>query len=98
MNETLRNSFYYRESSVQRLSILKLADSRATLGYRHQRSLSLLELFVQSGGAKHPLAILEAHTLMAHNNDVDPGVLTPWHYGMLTHVTLIAQLVYPFLI
>ncbi|XP_043288252.1 nuclear pore complex protein Nup160 homolog isoform X2 [Venturia canescens] len=77
------------ETSVQRLSSLKLTDSRATLGNRQQRSLSLLELFVQSGGAKH------AHTLMAHATDVDPSALTPWHYGMLTHVTLIAQLVWP---
>lgn len=80
---------FYRETSVQRLSLLKLTDSRATLGHRQQRSLSLLELFVQTGGSKH------AHTLITRANDIDPSALTPWHCGMLTHVTLIAQLVWP---
>ena len=76
------------DSSVQRLALLKLVDSRATVGFRQHRSLSLLELFIQSSGAKH------AHNLMAHTN-LDATTLIPWHYGMLTHVTLIAQLIWP---
>ncbi|XP_066602662.1 nuclear pore complex protein Nup160 homolog [Prorops nasuta] len=76
------------ESSAQRLSILKFNESRATIGQRQHRSLSVLELFVQSAGAKH------AHRLIAQTN-VDVNGLIPWHYGMLTHVTLIAQLVWP---
>lgn len=68
--------------------MLKLADSQVSIGQRQHRSLSLLELFIQSSGAKH------AHTLMAQAN-MDVVTLTPWHYSMLTHVTLIAQLMYP---
>ncbi|KAK0176406.1 hypothetical protein PV328_000545 [Microctonus aethiopoides] len=77
------------ESSVQRLSMLKLTDSRALTAHRHHRSMSLLELFVQSAGAKH------AHVLMANNMELDADSMVPWHYGMLTHITLIAQLVWP---
>ncbi|EGI69420.1 Nuclear pore complex protein Nup160-like protein [Acromyrmex echinatior] len=76
------------ESSSQRLSTLKLADSRINVGQRQHRSLSLLELFIHSSGAKH------AHILMAQTN-MDPTTLIPWHYSMLTHVTLIAQLIWP---
>ncbi|CAK9826764.1 Nuclear pore complex protein Nup160 homolog [Anthophora retusa] len=76
------------DSSVQRLALLKLADSRANMGFRQHRSLSLLELFIQNSGAKH------AHNLMAHTN-IDTTTFTPWHYGMLTHVTFIAQLIWP---
>ncbi|XP_071559183.1 nuclear pore complex protein Nup160 homolog isoform X2 [Temnothorax nylanderi] len=76
------------ESSSQRLSTLKLADSRINVGQRQHRSLSLLELFIHSSGAKH------AHILMAQAN-MDPTTLIPWHYSMLTHVTLLAQLVWP---
>lgn len=80
---------YFSESSSQRLSILSLADSKTNTGQRQLRSLSLLELFICSIGAQH------AHTLMANAN-MDPSTLIPWHYGMLTHITLIAQLMYPF--
>ncbi|KAF7387510.1 hypothetical protein HZH68_013187 [Vespula germanica] len=76
------------ESSSQRLSILSLADSKTNTGQRQLRSLSLLELFICSIGAQH------AHTLMANAN-MDPSTLIPWHYGMLTHITLIAQLIWP---
>ncbi|XP_032683313.1 nuclear pore complex protein Nup160 homolog [Odontomachus brunneus] len=76
------------ESSTQRLSTLKLTDSRVSVGQRQHRSLSLLELFIHSSGAKH------AHILMAQAN-MDPTTLIPWHYSMLTHVTLLAQLIWP---
>ncbi|XP_017877657.1 nuclear pore complex protein Nup160 homolog [Ceratina calcarata] len=83
------------DSSVQRLALLKLIDARANLdtrykdtGYKQPRSLSLLELFIQNSGAKH------AHNLMAHTN-LDASTLIPWHYGMLTHITLIAQVIWP---
>ncbi|EFN74716.1 Nuclear pore complex protein Nup160-like protein [Camponotus floridanus] len=76
------------ESSSQRLSMLKLVDPRINVGQRQHRSLSLLELFIHSSGGKH------AHILMAQAN-MDPTTLIPWHYSMLTHVTLIAQLVWP---
>ena len=69
--------------------MLKLTESRVSTGQRQQRSLSLLELFIQIGGAKH------AQKLMA-NTLPEPAALILWHYGMLMHVTLIAQLVYPF--
>lgn len=78
------------DSSVQRLALLKLADSRANIVFKQHRSLLLLELFIQNSGAKH------AHNLMAHTN-LDATTLIPWHYGMLTHITFIAQLMYPFL-
>jgi hypothetical protein len=68
--------------------MLKLADPRINIGQRQHRSLSLLELFIHSSGVKH------AHMLMAQTN-LDPMTLIPWHYSMLTHVTLIAQLMYP---
>lgn len=77
------------ETSLQHLSILKLSEStRVNVIQRQQRTLSLLELFVHSGGAKH------AHTLMAHTK-TDTGSLMPWHESMLTHVTLMAQFVWP---
>ncbi|XP_076180163.1 nuclear pore complex protein Nup160 [Ptiloglossa arizonensis] len=76
------------DSSIQRLMLLKLVDSRTNVGFRQHRSSSLLELFIQSNGAKH------AHNLMIHTN-LDAATLIPWHYGMLTHVTLIAQLIWP---
>ncbi|XP_076237550.1 nuclear pore complex protein Nup160 [Calliopsis andreniformis] len=76
------------DSSIQRLALLKLVDSRANIGFRQHRSVSLLELFIQSNGAMH------AHNLMVHTN-LDSTTLIPWHYGMLTHVTLIAQLIWP---
>ncbi|OAD58553.1 hypothetical protein WN48_10964 [Eufriesea mexicana] len=76
------------DSSVQRLALLKLVDSRANIGFKHHRSLSLLELFIQNCGAKH------AHNLIAHTN-LDATTLIPWHYGMLTHITFIAQLIWP---
>lgn len=76
------------DSSIQRLALLKLADSRANIGFKQHQSMSLLELFIQSNGAIH------AHNLMAHTN-LDSTTLIPWHYGMLTHVTLIAQLIWP---
>ncbi|KAF3422683.1 hypothetical protein E2986_06785 [Frieseomelitta varia] len=76
------------DSSVQRLTLLKLVDSRANIGFKQHRSLSLLELFIQSSGAKH------AHNLMAHTN-LNATTLIPWHYGMLTHITFIAQLIWP---
>lgn len=78
------------DSSVQRLALLKLVDSRANIGFKQHRSSSLLELFIENSGAKH------AHNLMAHTN-LDATSLIPWHYGMLTHITFIAQLVYPFI-
>lgn len=77
------------ETSVQRLSTLKLSEARHATSHRHQRSMSLLELFIQSVGAKH------AHVLIANNMEMDAESLIPWHYGMLTHVTLIAQLAWP---
>ncbi|XP_050491820.1 nuclear pore complex protein Nup160 homolog isoform X1 [Bombus huntii] len=76
------------DSSVQRLALLKLVDSRANIGFKQHRSSSLLELFIENSGAKH------AHNLMAHTN-LDATSLIPWHYGMLTHITFIAQLVWP---
>lgn len=76
------------ESSTQRLSTLKFTDPRINVAQRQHRSLSLLELFIYSSGAKH------AHILIAQTN-MDPTSLIPWHYSMLTHVTLIAQLMYP---
>ncbi|XP_033337859.1 nuclear pore complex protein Nup160 [Megalopta genalis] len=76
------------DSSIQRLGLLKLADARGNVGFKQHRSLSLLELFIQNSGAKC------AHNLIAHTN-LDATTLIPWHYGMLTHVTLIAQLVWP---
>ncbi|KAG7213986.1 hypothetical protein KM043_001360 [Ampulex compressa] len=76
------------ESSSQRLTMLKLAEPRTTIGQRQHRSLSLLELFIHSGGAKH------AHTSMVHTN-INSSSLTPWHYGMLTYVTFISQLIWP---
>ncbi|XP_043261086.1 nuclear pore complex protein Nup160 homolog [Colletes gigas] len=76
------------DSSIRCLTLLKLVDSRTNVGFRHHRSLSLLELFIQSNGAKH------AHNLMVHTN-LDATTLIPWHFGMLTHVTLIAQLIWP---
>ncbi|XP_076303351.1 nuclear pore complex protein Nup160 [Lasioglossum baleicum] len=76
------------DSSIQRLALLKLVDARGNVGFRQHRSLSLLELFIQGGGAKY------AHNLIAHTN-LNAATLIPWHYGMLTHVTLIAQLVWP---
>ncbi|CAL7942667.1 unnamed protein product [Xylocopa violacea] len=76
------------DTSVQRLALLKLIDSRTSTGFRQYRSLSLLELFIQNSGAEH------AHHLMAHTN-LDANTLIPWHYGMLTHVMLIAQLIWP---
>ncbi|XP_053989255.1 nuclear pore complex protein Nup160 homolog [Hylaeus volcanicus] len=76
------------DSSIQRLTLLNLVDSRTTLGLRQHRPVSSLELFIQSNGAKH------AHNLMVHTN-LDATTLIPWHYGMLTHVTLIAQLIWP---
>lgn len=76
------------ETSMQRLSLLKLADSKVSVIQRQQRSLSLLELFIQSGGAKHAQKLL-ATTLP------ESSALILWHYGMLTHATLIAQLVWP---
>ncbi|XP_012270896.1 nuclear pore complex protein Nup160 homolog [Orussus abietinus] len=76
------------ENSVQRLALLKLTDSRSNIVQRQHRSMSLLEFFIHSGGVKH------AHALMVHV-DIDPSGLVPWHYGMLTHITLIAQLVWP---
>ncbi|XP_012217112.2 nuclear pore complex protein Nup160 homolog [Linepithema humile] len=76
------------ESSSQRLSTLKLTDPRINVGQRQHRSMSLLELFIHSSGAKH------AHILMAQMS-MDPTSLIPWHYSMLTHVTLIAQLIWP---
>ncbi|XP_008559870.1 nuclear pore complex protein Nup160 homolog [Microplitis demolitor] len=78
------------ETSMQRLQTLKLNETRAiTAVSRHQRSTSLLELFIQSSGAKH------AYILMANNMELDATTLIPWHFGMLTHVNLIAQLVWP---
>jgi len=68
--------------------MLKLADPRINIGQRQHRSLSLLEMFIHSSGAKH------AHILMAQTN-LDTMTLIPWHHSMLTHVTLIAQLMYP---
>ncbi|CAD6237041.1 GSCOCG00002109001-RA-CDS [Cotesia congregata] len=75
------------ETSIQRLQSLKLNEGRVTS--RHQRSTSLLELFIQSSGAKH------AYTLMANNMELDASTLVPWHFGMLTHVNLIGQLISP---
>ncbi|XP_034947135.1 nuclear pore complex protein Nup160 homolog [Chelonus insularis] len=77
------------DTSLQRLSLLKLSEGRITAAHRHHRSISLLELFVQSAGAKH------AYILMANNMELDGDTLIPWHYGMLTHITLITQLVWP---
>lgn len=77
------------ESSSQRLSsTLKLTDPRINVGQRQHRSMSLLELFIHSSGSKN------THLLMAQTN-MDPTALIPWHYSMLTHVTLIAQLIWP---
>ncbi|XP_034185245.1 nuclear pore complex protein Nup160 [Osmia lignaria lignaria] len=76
------------DSSIQRLAMLKFVDARTNIGFRQHRSMSLLELFIQNSGAKH------AHSLMAHTN-LNANTLIPWHYGMLTHVTLIAQLIWP---
>ncbi|XP_046422018.1 nuclear pore complex protein Nup160 homolog [Neodiprion fabricii] len=76
------------DTSIQHLSLLKLSDSGVNIVQRQQRSLSLLELFMHSGGAKH------AHTLMAHTI-TDTCGLVPWHESMLTHVTLMAQFVWP---
>lgn len=79
----------FSEISIQRLSSLKLMEPRTT-GYRtQQRSLSLLEHFVQSSGAKH------AHKLLINSMDIDNSDLTPWHCGMLTQMTLISQVVWP---
>lgn len=64
-------------------------DSRVNIGQRQHRSLSLLELFIHNGGAKH------AHALITHKN-TDISAVVPWHCGMLTYITLIAQLMYPF--
>lgn len=63
------------DSNVQRLALLKLADSRTNIVFKQHRSLLLLELFIQNSGAKH------AHNLMAHTN-LDATTLIPWHYGM----------------
>lgn len=76
------------ETSMQHLSLLKLSDSRVNIIQRQQRSLSLLELFIHSGGAKY------AHTLIAHTV-TDTCSLMPWHESMLTYVTLMAQFVWP---
>ncbi|XP_015116338.1 nuclear pore complex protein Nup160 homolog [Diachasma alloeum] len=76
------------ETSVQRLGVLRLTDTRRNMS-RQQRTMSLLELFVQSGGAKH------AHTLMANTLDLSPTSVVPWHFSLLTQVTLVAQLVWP---
>ncbi|XP_015601122.1 nuclear pore complex protein Nup160 homolog [Cephus cinctus] len=76
------------ENSVQRLALLKLPECRINSIQRQQRLMCLLELFIQSSGAKH------AHNLMACTN-LDITGLVPWHYGMLKYVTLIAQLVWP---
>lgn len=84
------------ESSIQRLSSLKLMDQRSSVaavsGQKQYRSISLLEHFIQSGGAKHAHLLLASSMNLDMNNDAG---LAPWHHGMLTQVTLIAQLVWP---
>ncbi|XP_011311730.1 nuclear pore complex protein Nup160 homolog [Fopius arisanus] len=76
------------ETSVQRLGVLKLMDIRGNTN-KQLRSMSLLELFVQSGGAK------QAHTLMANALSLSLTSVVPWHFGLLSQLTIVAQLIWP---
>lgn len=52
-----------------------------TSRHSQQRTLTLLELFVQSSGSLH------AHSLL----QIDEELLPMWHTSMLTYVTLIGM-------
>lgn len=52
-----------------------------TSRHSQQRTLTLLELFVQSSGSLHAHALLQ----------IDEELLPMWHTSMLTYVTLIGM-------
>jgi len=52
-----------------------------TSRHSQQRTLTLLELFVQSSGSLHARALLQ----------IDEELLPMWHTSMLTYVTLIGM-------
>jgi hypothetical protein len=54
-----------------------------TSRHSQQRTLTLLELFVQSSGSLH------AHSLL----QIDDELLPMWHTSMLTYVTLIGMVI-----
>ncbi|PNF18521.1 Nuclear pore complex protein Nup160-like protein [Cryptotermes secundus] len=76
-------------SNQRRMAILKLNEppggSMMTSRHSQQRTLTLLELFVQSSGSLH------AHSLL----QIDEELMPVWHASMLTYITLIGQLVWP---
>lgn len=76
-------------SSQRNMAILNLNEhaggSMVTSRHSQQRTLTLLELFVQSSGSLH------AHSLL----QIDEELLPMWHTSMLTYITLIGQLVWP---
>lgn len=76
-------------SNQRRMAILKLNEppggNMVTSRHSQQRTLTLLELFVQSSGSLH------AHSLL----QIDEELLPVWHASMLTYITLIGQLVWP---
>lgn len=76
------------ETSIQRLSLMKLSDGRSTIWQRQHRSFSLLELFIQYGMKQHMYKLVD-------NTNLDSSNLIPWHSGMLSYVTLVAQLIWP---
>lgn len=80
------------ENSLQRMAILKLSEppggNIVTSRRSQQRTLTLLELFVQSSGSMH------AHSLLSQLQ-LDEELIPMWHTSMLTYITLIGQLVWP---
>jgi len=52
--------------------------------HSQQRTLTLLELFVQSSGSLH------AHSLLSQLR-IDEELLPVWHVSMLTYITLIGK-------
>ncbi|PSN51838.1 Nuclear pore complex protein 160 [Blattella germanica] len=80
------------ENSLQRMAILKLGEpsggSIITSRRSQQRTMTLLELFVQSSASMH------AHSLLSQLQ-LDEELLPMWHTSMLTYIILIGQLVWP---
>ncbi|KAJ9580150.1 hypothetical protein L9F63_004167, partial [Diploptera punctata] len=76
------------ESSLQRMTTSIRRGNILTSRRSQMRTLTLLELFVQSSGSVH------AHSLLSQMQ-LDEELIPMWHTSMLTYITLIGQLVWP---